>query len=862
MINWIVFMFALLGFILPDFFDLNFMFAVNLPLILISRGLYISAFYLNYVKFTERRSENYQNPLLSKKEILYFACKNTFIIILGFFHFYLAVFFAAYSLMIVGVYDQNIGKRENMKKNYEIPGKLIYYLSPIVLAIFIFLIGDLLAFIPLFFAILLFFFWGENYANLTLEGLERRYNQRLINKIPLFIQIWIMALLIIPVMILVIGIQISGLEFFQYAFLTYIVVLIVFGGVLFEYFLLRKLRKFRGTKFHKLTETSPNILKFFIIAFIIVVPMIFLTGVSVYSSNEVRKETIMIEMSDGTKLATDIYYSPLAWNHITNEPEPAPVILVRTPYGKEGVSSLYYSLYTSQGYHVVIQDFRGTHDSEGSNDFLLFTKAHQDAPETISWIRNKDWCNGKIGSAGISALCITQYMYAGTNPEGLESQSLWFGTPDLIRDAILEGSFHYGLINYWMRGVAPDNWRYQMDLIYDTLNNVSELDKEYAKSVTLEKAPNTYGNVTVPALHVGGWYDHFLKGTIRGYMGYDDLGGEGARGKQKMILGPWIHGMVFSREQGELTYPESANALSMILDWEQEIFDEALTDKDHGDIWDENRVAYYLMGDPNDPKANYWKFADDWPLDYNSQPWYFGVDGDGEHVVVKDTGDLVAENLSYLYDPRDPIDTRGGNNEPGFTEKGAGPFDQRPVEVKDDEDWNEKDAELRDDLLLFQSEKFDKPYTIEGNLKAKLNVKTNRNDTDFMVKLVDVYPDGRRMLIIDSALTMRFWNMTSWNMTQSGHNFWDIGSNVTPEITPIVPGKEYEICIDLAASAYRFDEGHRIGITIQSSNWDRFIVNSNTGGPLTEHFSESEIANNTLITGPEKSCIYLPEPIK
>jgi putative CocE/NonD family hydrolase len=368
----------------------------------------------------------------------------------------------------------------------------------------------------------------------------------------------------------------------------------------------------------------------------------------------------------------------------------------------------------------------------------------------------------------------------------------------------------------------------------------------------LEKYPNTYGNVTVPALHIGGWYDHFLKGTIRGYMGYDDYGGDGARGKQKMIIGPWTHGMVFTGEQGELIYPNSANGLPMILEWEQEIFDEALTNIDHGNIWEGDRIAYYLMGDPHDPDANYWKYAKDWPLDFNTEEWYFGVNDNGDQIVVKNGDGLVSENLSYLYDPKDPIDTRGGNNEPGYTEKGAGPFDQRPVEVKDGDNWSDKDAELRDDLLLFQSEKFEKPFTMEGNLKAKLHVKSNRNDTDFMIKLVDVYPDGRRMLIIDSALTMRFWNM-------SQNKYWDIGSDVTPKITPIEPGKEYEIYIDLAATAYRFDEGHRLGITIQSSNWDRFIINSNTGGPLTQHFSESLVANNTLITGPGKSCIYLPQ---
>jgi putative CocE/NonD family hydrolase len=178
--------------------------------------------------------------------------------------------------------------------------------------------------------------------------------------------------------------------------------------------------------------------------------------------------------------------------------------------------------------------------------------------------------------------------------------------------------------------------------------------------------------------------------------------------------------------------------------------------------------------------------------------------------------------------------TKGGNNQPGFDT--AGPMDQRVVE-------NKESGGLRDDILLFKSKVLKKRLTFEGDLKARLHVKSNVNDTDFMVKVEDIYPDGRRMLVIDAALTMRFrdgfFNESFMNST--------------------TPDKEYIITVDLWAMAYQFDIGHRIGITVTSSNYDRFAINPNTGGFITDHFAESKIATNTIITGPNKSCILFPE---
>jgi len=868
--------------------------------------------------------------------------------------------------MCAGVYYKNLGLREG-EKQVERIGNLIYSTSPLILFFIIFLLGDLIALLPLVIGYIVFILRGQEYSNLSLKELYSRYQKRIINRLSGPIQASIIAILVIPPLIFFIGLQIGGISFFEgiYGLVNYLIdpnlmilinlpiiltarliylysfyltylkynkrdsekpimelfsknqrmlfitsnVLIVLFSILLIYvaiffaiysllmatlrfnvlntrykqekytsyaillyffipmffiyaimfysgsigfipisiaavcafplFIIKgqeyghfSLKEFSRRYFRTAKRRAPNFIKYFVLGYIIIVPIIILFGLTIGSDNY-RKHTVMIRMSDGTFLATDIIYSPLAWDYIKNEPLPAPVIFVRTPYGKGGLSLLYDSLYCSQGFHVVIQDFRGCYDSEGGTDFFLFTKDYTDGPETIEWIRKQPWSNGKIGSSGISALCISAYLYAGMNPEGLLTQSLWFGTPDLVRDAILEGAFHEALVFSWIKGVAPNNWRNQIDYIFGYINDPSRINEIEPRSVMLEEAPNSYENVNVSALHVGGWYDHFLRGTIRGYMGYDKRGMIGARGRQKMIIGPWIHGNVFTGSQGELKYPENANGLPLMLKWEEEIFNEAFFGIEK-DIWSGDRVAYYLMGDIDDPKAdaNYWKFAPDWPINNSYEIWYFGKNGQGNYVVVKDGTGLQSNlNISYLYDPRHPIETRGGNNEPGYTKKGAGPFDQRPVE--------EVDGVLRDDLILFLSDEITTPLTFEGDLAVRLFISSNATDTDFMVKLSDVYPDGRRMLIIDSAKTTRFWK----NQT---------------EINLIIPYQIYEFTIEMPATAYQFNTGHRIAITIQSSNYDRYALNPNTGGPITDHYSEGFIANNTIITGPGKSCIYFP----
>ncbi|KKK46498.1 hypothetical protein LCGC14_0801960 [marine sediment metagenome] len=556
----------------------------------------------------------------------------------------------------------------------------------------------------------------------------------------------------------------------------------------------------------------PKIVKAAVLVLLIGIPSTILTFSAVYAPPE--KLTYMVEMRDGVRLATDVYIAPGSFN------TPKPVILIRTPYGKNGMDT-YRTFYSTQDYHLVIQDLRGTHDSEGGNDFLLFTSDYQDGVDIINWILAQNWCNGKIASSGPSALAINQYFYAGMGPQGLVAQQLWFGTPELYDHAIYQGSYHKSSVEQWIESTAPDNWRYQIETLF-TYSSPQNAVLYNSTSLSYPIGPH-YSNISVAAIHVGGWYDHFLQGTIDGFINYDDNSAIAAQGKQKLIIGPWTHVNLFdSTKQGELTYPKNSRGFDLAFAWEQSVFDYALLGKSTD--WNKERVAYYLMGDvdTHSDEWNYWRYAYDWPLDHVDDKWYFTSTG----ALINSTLPSINKSFSYLYDPRDPVPTLGGQNQP-FDPNG--PMDQRSIEN-------------RNDVLIFETPTLTESVEIVGRILGNLSITSNCTDTDFTLKLTDVYPDGRSMLITDGSLTTRSrFNYTS-NVFMSGNQ-----------------NDVYELLIDLWTTAYVFAPGHKIRVAISSSNYPRFAANPNTGATLAFNYLNYNIANNTVLIGPDyPSYIILP----
>jgi predicted acyl esterase len=619
-------------------------------------------------------------------------------------------------------------------------------------------------------------------------------------------------IIILPPIVSILWFTFINIDYYSLAAVGFsLLTFLTYGLKISKLSLSELMEKFTRRRLSKL----PKIAKYIILFILLTFPTTLIICTAIYSPQS--KITFMVPMRDDVDLATDVYFAPGSFG------APRPVILIRTTYGKNAMGDLYGMLYLTQNYHVVMQDCRGTFDSPAGDKFILFANAYKDGVDTINWILSQPWCNGKIASAGASALGLNQFFYAGMNPEGLVAQSLMIASPDLYKTTIYQGgAFRESTSTEWARLTAPDNYLYQLE----QLTRHPKKDIFYNSSSLFMDIGPTFENVSVSAIHIGGWYDLFQQGTLDGYIGYDDKGLPSAKGKQLLIMGPFTHGFPAEGQQGELIFPtKSVSASNLYLEWEQKLFDHALLGTPFD--WTGDRVAYYMMGDLEDSSSdvNDYRFAKDWPIPHENDTWYFDIGGG----FINNTLPLTNANYSYLFDPRNPVPTIGGTN----LLIPSGPYDQRPIEN-------------RNDVLIFESSALTSPYEIIGHMWAHLYVKSNCTNTDFTVKISDVYPDGRSILISDSIINA---------IRRNGFN----------STAPDLNGVEFaEVDIDLWSTAYKFNTGHKIRIAISSSNYPRFAVNPNTGAPqkiYSYQYLQRFIANNSILIGPDyPSHITLPRP--
>ncbi|KYK34641.1 MAG: hypothetical protein AYK22_04970 [Thermoplasmatales archaeon SG8-52-3] len=519
-----------------------------------------------------------------------------------------------------------------------------------------------------------------------------------------------------------------------------------------------------------------------------------------YDETGIIKDSYMVTMRDGINLATDVYL-PIFLK------KPHGAIFLRTPYDKDDLYELGVLL-ALVGWPTIIQDIRGTHASEGI--FSGYRKCQTDGPDALKWIGSRDWSNGKVATVGPSALGITQYLTAGSNPPELACQGVMVASTNLHKHAVYQGGeFRKQLVEKWLESVDAS---YLLEEIFIQENYTLE----FWTNVSLD---DNWDNINVPAIHMGGWYDIFLQGITDGFYGYQYIAGNGSKGKSKLVIGPWTHEGYIRYQQGQLTYPENSrrvvDLVLMFLDMVKKYtMDEENNYENRPSVW------YYVMGDIDviDAPGNEWRFANDWPIEADYVSWYFHEN----EYLSKDYPNNY-ENISYEYNPTDPVPTLGGQN----LEIPPGPYDQTPIEE-------------RSDVLIFTSNTLTEPYEATGYIKARLFVSSDCPDTDFTVKLSDVYPDGRSMLITDGILRMR---------NRNGVDHWEF----------IQPGEIYEIEVDIWSTSYVWNIGHRIRVAISSSNYPRFLANPNTKDPINGN-SSYNIANNTLyIDNNHPSCIILPE---
>lgn len=503
---------------------------------------------------------------------------------------------------------------------------------------------------------------------------------------------------------------------------------------------------------------------------------------------------------DGVRLATDVYL-PTPWGD-------HPVVLIRTPYGRAGMKDACLAL-NLFGLGCVAQDTRGRSDSGGTD--TVFRDDGPDGRATVSWILDQPWCDGRVGTWGGSALGITQYALAPGAPVACINPAV--ATGDLYHHLLFQGGcLRESLVVNWLTGQGS------LDHLEEALQH-RQRDRWWEAGELLAEP----ALVTAPGLHVGGWYDILSQGTLDAFGALQRLGGTGARGRQHLVMGPWTHGSVGGRDSGQIRYPADAalDVGSMSLDW----LTHYLRDEDTGvEQWPP--VLIYLMGDPEVAEApgNVWVPLDAWPPRAAVQRWWPDADG-GLSTTAPPAGEV-----ELLVDPADPVPTLGGANlfpdlQVAGRAMGAGPWDQRPVES-------------RDDVLTFTSEELAAPVTVMGPVRCRLWVLPDTPDLDLSVRLSDVYPDGRSMLVTDGIQRARF---------RCGDDRECL----------LVPGEPSSIEVDLWSTALVFAPGHRIRVAVAGSNWPRFEVNPNDGGdPGT---GTPVVARPRLLFGPgHPSALLLP----
>jgi predicted acyl esterase len=486
----------------------------------------------------------------------------------------------------------------------------------------------------------------------------------------------------------------------------------------------------------------------------------------------------MVAMRDGVKLATTIY--------LPEGDGPWPVVLIRTPYGKN-TQAIGNEKWTARDFALAVQDCRGTFQSEG--EYKPFMTDHLDGFDTVEWAARQTWSNGKVGMFGASAMGITSNLAAMLDPPHLVATFVMVARSSIYsQSAFMGGVFRKELNEPWLKRQKAE-WMIAETLkhnVYDGYYDIAELPKHWHK-------------FQVPVYNYGGWYDIFAQGNIDNFVGLQSQGGGMAAGNQKLIMGPWGHGKV-----EEVTYPANSivNATDEALRW----FDYWLKGKDNG-IMDEPPVRYYVMGDVADPKApgNEWRTAISWPVPSKPTSYFLNAGG----TLTEKLPEQTESTDIYKYDPKNPVPTVGGAN---LSIK-RGPMDQRAI-------GNRKD------ILKYVTGVLTSPIEITGRIKVELWAESDCPDTDWMAKLVDVYPDGTERLALDSAFRARF---------REGFDR-EVFMN---------KGEVYKFTLDLWSTSLIFNKGHRIAIHVTSSNDPRYDPNPNTGKPGRAD-GETRVATNAI----------------
>jgi hypothetical protein len=520
-------------------------------------------------------------------------------------------------------------------------------------------------------------------------------------------------------------------------------------------------------------------------------------------------------MRDGTILRSDVYRPADNGRH--------PVLLGRTPYGKRTWGAWMDPPRTAAaGYAVVINDARGQHASDGVLD--PFRTDVEDGHDLVEWCAAQPWSNGRVVMFGSSAAGFVQLQAATARPPSLAAIAPMQTWTSFGRGCCYDAGGAFSLYSLeWALLISTQDparrlragepgfaerhaaaaralWEIGRWSGHRPFVDVPPLAPDLAPYLTewlrhpdhdawwadRDTAPALAG-VTVPALHVAGWFDRFCRTTIANYRALGSA-------VQRLIVGPWPHGVPVQTSSGDQHFgPEaSLDTRRLVLDWADRFAGDGPRPVPDAD--DAPRVRIWLLG------ANRWRDEDAWPLARaRDETWYLRSEGrantrNGDGRLERDGPPADEPPDAYVYDPANPTPSV-----PGRIGRPFGSVDQGPIED-------------RPDVLVYTSAPLESDLEVTGHVRARLHAASTARDTDWIVKLVDVDPDGRVFRLVDGMIRARYRE-----------------SQASPSL--LEPGRSYAYDIDVGPVANVFRAGHRIRIEVASASFSEYDPNLNTGGP-------------------------------
>jgi putative CocE/NonD family hydrolase len=535
-------------------------------------------------------------------------------------------------------------------------------------------------------------------------------------------------------------------------------------------------------------------------------------------------------MRDGITLSADVYL-PLGGQGL-------PTIVQWTPYESTRERFIAWGVWFAQhGYAAVVVDVRGRYESEGA--FTAWEHDGRDAHDTLTWAASEQWSNGRIGTWGRSYGGLVQWQLLHLGHPNLECAA-----PHVIHD-------DYFWDGYWTGGAfqlaltlgAAALWSSALSLITGpsardlVLNDrvvghlpLIELDEvtigrrvDYWRLWWEHQTNDDYWQrfrhrpeaVEVPIFQQGGWFDPYSGSHLRSFAAIGD------RVPNRVLMGPWSHEEEVESFRADV---DLSPGVTVIREHELAFYDRFLRDESNG--WDERPpLELYVLG------ADEWRREEEWPpARAEVTPWFLRSGG----ALAPDAPRSDEPADRYAYDPADPVPTVGGVSSVLTMTQGAqtpvrpGPLDQRGLE-------------RRDDVLVYTSEPLDRPLEVIGPVEMVLYAASSARDTDWLVRLCDVHPDGRSIVLTEGIVRARYR-----------------GSHEGDSAELLEPNEVAEYRFRCYPVANVFRRGHRLRLDVTSSSFPRFSRNLNTGEDVGTG-TRMEVARQTVLhTDAYPSHVLLP----